>query len=137
MFRQILVASTGHPFDATVFQTARAAALGGAAHLHVLFARPDPADAAISMAGGAMDGGATLAALIEAIAEEDRRAEAAARVAWTAFSTAAHPHGLATTLDVAIGAEGKISWSSAGRMVASRWIWTFCRPCWPGSGDRC
>ena len=108
MFRQILVPSTGDPFDAVVFQTARAAAMDNPAHIHALFARPDPADAAISMSGGGMDGGSGLAALIEAIAEEGRIAEAAARAAWAAFSAAAQPLGLTTALEVATGGESKL-----------------------------
>lgn len=116
MFRQILVASTGDPFDALVFETARAASLGTAAHLHVLFSQPDPSEAAISMSGGALDGGAGLAVVIEAIAEEGRAKEVSARASWATFSTSArmragqpaNPDGLSTTLEVANGAEATL-----------------------------
>ena len=116
MFRQILVPTTGDAFDAIVFETARAAALDSPAHLHMLFTRPDPADAAIAMSGGGMDGGAGLAALIQAVAEEGQVAQAAARAAWAKFSavvslqTGQTPGllGLSTTLEVAAGRESAL-----------------------------
>lgn len=116
MFRQILIPSTGETSDDVVFATARAAAGDHPAHLGFLFAKQDPADAAIAMSGGAMDGGFGIAAMIETLEKESEVAEAAARRAWAAFCVTAQlqvthspqSHGVSTTLETVSGNEARL-----------------------------
>jgi len=95
MFKHILLPVTGEAMDAVVFDTARAASLGAPVHLGFLHVRQDPVNAAISMAGGSMDGGYGVGPLMETIEREDVVAEAAARAAFAAFCLAQRLEGSA------------------------------------------
>ena len=113
MFKHILLPATGDAADAVVFDTALAASLGAPTHLGFLHVRQDPVNAAINMAGGAMDGGYGVGLLMETIEREEVVAETAARAAFAAFcqvrrldgSAVSRPDHAMATLTVETGDE--------------------------------
>jgi nucleotide-binding universal stress UspA family protein len=87
MIRQILVPLTGTAFDTHALAAALSLSRGFGAQLECLHVRPDPAAAAVGLAGGDMGGGYAIAELMEVIEQQAIAGEAKARADFDAFRT--------------------------------------------------